>query len=401
MYATQGHHSTTPVWRRSPPGIHPVEVKTRALIGVAFATIAVAAPAFAQLPVPTVQVPPVPTVQVPPVPTVQVPVPTVQVPIPTVQVPIPTAAAPAPAPTSSAPQGAPPASSGSGGSSTGSGGGAASNSAGSNGAGSNSAGSAESGGGSSSSGGAASSRSDEPDSSSSRDRGSSARDKASRGPASPSRVDLARATPAERRAAKREQRLRETVTRARGCLDDLPSGQRRVLTLRAGVGAEPARSRTSVARRLDVSVRRVARLERAGLRKLRSLARGGGCGAPATTSSFVPHADTAPAAGNAVAAAPREREARKGRETKRRTPPVTGGVDTLPTPGGGGVQGATQSNAGTPGGVDLLLPLALLVMAALAVVVGRTVRRETAAAPEPVAPARTPHWDDPPPELRD
>ena len=77
--------------------------------------------------------------------------------------------------------------------------------------------------------------------------------------------------------------LRETVASAGRCLDDLSAAQRRVLTLRAGVGAGPPRSRGGVARRLDISVRRVARLEGTGLSRLRALARSGGCGAPAET----------------------------------------------------------------------------------------------------------------------
>ena len=89
--------------------------------------------------------------------------------------------------------------------------------------------------------------------------------------------------PAKRAAAKRERKLRETVAKASGCLDDLSTGQRRVLTLRSGIGAGPPRSRSSTARRLDISVKRVTRLERTGLRRLRELAKGGGCAPPALT----------------------------------------------------------------------------------------------------------------------
>jgi hypothetical protein len=65
---------------------------------------------------------------------------------------------------------------------------------------------------------------------------------------------------------RRERRLRTTVRRLQDCLGGLSRLQRRVLVLRAGIGAGPARSRARVARRLDVSVRRVARTERRGLR---------------------------------------------------------------------------------------------------------------------------------------
>jgi hypothetical protein len=47
-----------------------------------------------------------------------------------------------------------------------------------------------------------------------------------------------------------------------------------VLVLRAGVGAGSPLTRTRVARRLDITVKRVARLERAGLRRLRGLCTG-------------------------------------------------------------------------------------------------------------------------------
>ena len=48
-----------------------------------------------------------------------------------------------------------------------------------------------------------------------------------------------------------------------------------MLELRAGLGPRRARSRRAVARRLDVSVRRVARLERRGMSALSRAARGG------------------------------------------------------------------------------------------------------------------------------
>ena len=69
------------------------------------------------------------------------------------------------------------------------------------------------------------------------------------------------------------------VTRLSGCLDELSTGQRRVLVLRAGLGARAGTaSRRAVARRLDITVRRVGRLERSGLRQARALSRAGACG---------------------------------------------------------------------------------------------------------------------------
>jgi hypothetical protein len=85
---------------------------------------------------------------------------------------------------------------------------------------------------------------------------------------------------------RRERRLRQVVGRLRGCLDGLPVLERRVLILRAGVGPGDPRSRARVARATDLSTRRVARLERRGLRRLRGLARGG-CGMSARSDDPV------------------------------------------------------------------------------------------------------------------
>ena len=79
------------------------------------------------------------------------------------------------------------------------------------------------------------------------------------------------------RRVRRERRLRKTVRRLQGCFGGLSRLERRVLVLRAGIGAGPARTRTQVARRLDVSTRRVTRLERHGVRTLRRLAGAGRC----------------------------------------------------------------------------------------------------------------------------
>ena len=90
-----------------------------------------------------------------------------------------------------------------------------------------------------------------------------------------------------------ERRLRKTVRRFAGCFGQLPARHRKVLSLRAGFGSEPVSTRRRVGQRLDVSAVRVARIERRGLRVLRTLGRDGGCGAAATT--------TATAAGAAAA----------------------------------------------------------------------------------------------------
>jgi hypothetical protein len=62
------------------------------------------------------------------------------------------------------------------------------------------------------------------------------------------------------------------VLRLRGCLPRLPRGERRVLILRARLGAPRPRPRARVANILDVSAHRVARIERRALRRLGRLA---------------------------------------------------------------------------------------------------------------------------------
>ena len=288
-----------------------------ALIVIGVATASVAAPAFAQIPVPTVQVPvPVPTVQVP-VPTVPVPVPTVQVPVPvpTVQVP----KVPVPVPTVQVPQvpdvpvptvppvGAPGGSSGStgsgGGSSGGSAGGSSSGgsagssggSAGSGGGSSGGGGSATGGGSGGSSGGGGTSGGGTTGGRSSAGAGGSANTRSS----TRSRITDSASAACHGAAQRRECVLRETVARSSACLDGLSSAQRRVLMLRSGAGAGPPRSRGGVAKKLRISERRVIRLERTGLSRLRSLARQGACETQQTGTATA--GDVTPLAASAIA----------------------------------------------------------------------------------------------------
>jgi hypothetical protein len=83
----------------------------------------------------------------------------------------------------------------------------------------------------------------------------------------------------------RDRRLRRLVLALPACVQRLSSLQRRVLVQRAGVGAGAPRSRRSVARRLDLSVRRVTRVEHAGLRRLRTLGRSDSCGSTVAAPS--------------------------------------------------------------------------------------------------------------------
>jgi hypothetical protein len=82
----------------------------------------------------------------------------------------------------------------------------------------------------------------------------------------------------------RDRDLRRAVLSHEACLGQMPRGERRVLTLRAGVGLAHPRSRAQVQRITGLPRTRVAALERSGLRRLRSLAQAGGCGQAASTA---------------------------------------------------------------------------------------------------------------------
>jgi hypothetical protein len=90
--------------------------------------------------------------------------------------------------------------------------------------------------------------------------------------------------PGDTRARLRDRQLRRTVLGHEACLGQMPRGERRVLTLRAGVGLAHPRSRAQVQRITGLPRTRVAALERSGLQRLRSLARAGGCGQAASAA---------------------------------------------------------------------------------------------------------------------
>jgi hypothetical protein len=105
------------------------------------------------------------------------------------------------------------------------------------------------------------------------------------------------------RIEQRERNLRSTVLRFRGCLSRVPRSERRVLSLRAGVGRLRAHTRSEVARITHLRRARVIKLERRGLRRLRALNRAGACqdaGAATTAMTVAPGTGTgtpAPPAG--------------------------------------------------------------------------------------------------------
>jgi hypothetical protein len=75
----------------------------------------------------------------------------------------------------------------------------------------------------------------------------------------------------------RDRDLRRTVLGHEACLGQMPRGERRVLTLRAGVGLAHPRSRAQVQRITGLPRTRVVAIERRGLKRLRVLAQAGGC----------------------------------------------------------------------------------------------------------------------------
>ena len=181
--------------------------------------------------------------------------------------------------------------------------------------------------------------------------------------------------PASRAVIRRDRRLRRSVSRRRACLDGLPTLERRVLVLRSGLGPRRPRSRTRVARVLDVSAKRVGRLERRGLRRLRGLARGG-CGGGRSTDggAAAPTAGESSELGSTTALASPSLEADRvevkgeqesGRERDRGAPgpkraPPASSRPNLP-----------RVVLGGEGGTDLTVPLLALATLLAIVFAGR------------------------------
>jgi hypothetical protein len=153
------------------------------------------------------------------------------------------------------------------------------------------------------------------------------------------------------------------------CVQRLDSTQRRVLVLRAGVGARAPRSRRRVASRLHVTVRRVARVERAGMRRLRTLQRTNSCAAaPAGTAGVVARGGLAPVSGSGTGpgtpAAPTHAPSGGGSSSE--------GNSSDGGPGGGSRQGIGGQFATSPpgplgsddGGPSPVIPIVLAALAA-------------------------------------
>jgi hypothetical protein len=163
--------------------------------------------------------------------------------------------------------------------------------------------------------------------------------------------------------------LRRLVLALPACLQRLSTIERRVLVLRAGVGAGAPRTRRTVARRLDVSVRRVTRVERVGLRRLRTLGRSDSCGATVASPTELTRA-TLPA--GAVATAGLGGGGGGGGGSAGGKSGGGGGSGAGSDGGGGGRQGiggdfatSPPAGGGGPAGVVTWIPILLAALAAL------------------------------------
>jgi hypothetical protein len=183
------------------------------------------------------------------------------------------------------------------------------------------------------------------------------------------------------RARKRDRELRRAVARLQGCLGRVPRAERRVLTLRAGVGIARTRSRAEVARITHLRRASVARLERRGLRHLRALGRSGACAvtpaAAPTTVAGLPVAGPAQGGGpQSGAGAGRgqvlaERHSGTSQPAKPESEGSTKQSIELPLghPGSASTGGSSS--------FDLTVVLIPLALALLAFVLVREVRRTT------------------------
>lgn len=128
------------------------------------------------------------------------------------------------------------------------------------------------------------------------------------------------------------ERLRATLTSLDGCFYVLTRLERRVLVLLAGLKRSRAYSPPEVAARLDISRRRVGRIERRGLRRLKRTARADGCGDGVSIASALSVSGGLPASLGIVSSPTAGREipfAKTGRGANPFMPPL---LDDLPAP---------------------------------------------------------------------
>jgi DNA-binding CsgD family transcriptional regulator len=162
------------------------------------------------------------------------------------------------------------------------------------------------------------------------------------------------------------------VLRFHGCLASVPRSERRVLSLRAGVGRLRPHTRSEVARITHLRRARVITLERRGLRKLRALNRAGACqdaGAPTTAVTAAPGTGTPvpPAGGSgqrSVVLAEHHSSAASKDSGSQGKPERAELSISRPATGGSG-----------PSSFDLALVLGPLAFLAFLLVITREVRR--------------------------
>jgi hypothetical protein len=152
----------------------------------------------------------------------------------------------------------------------------------------------------------------------------------------------------------------------KACLGQMPRGERRVLSLRAGVGLRHTRSRAEVARLTGLSRKRVIATEHRGLKRLRTLVRSGGC---TTTAAGGPSAaTTTPRRAGPATAMPRIRVLGER---------AAGNAAAAPAPS----SGDASNDAGRPllhapdSAVDLAPALLIVVLGAFVVAAVREARR--------------------------
>lgn len=130
------------------------------------------------------------------------------------------------------------------------------------------------------------------------------------------------------------------VRRLEGCLAYLPQHVRSVLELRAGINVQPALTASGIAERLHLTLRRVYRLERLGLRGLSRSARTHTCAPAAASSSSQPTllsafgpslAEEAPTAGGVEAG--RYAKSPVPEATPEGSAPTTSGISAPPRTG--------------------------------------------------------------------
>jgi hypothetical protein len=207
------------------------------------------------------------------------------------------------------------------------------------------------------------------------------------------------------------------VDSRQACLGELTAPERRVLVLRAGVGPGAPLTRARVARRLDITVKRVAKLERAGLRRLRGLCTGASANRTTGATRELVSGDATTVAGasgagmtggGSDAGAGTSGGAAGGSSGGSGSAGGSGGGGHSGSHGGGSADGAGGGSAGGSrggvegvssthppgGGFGLVIPLLLLALALGAWALTRVLRgrRGTAVAAGPEAESPPAPW---------